>query len=313
VGGWGASDAPPASPGLQPREAATATQPLGPPGMPPLEALLAEVLESGVGSLQQQADSTLMLLRADWKAEGAVDAVQARTHASLHFISRLAARASVRPATTLSHTIELRRGGRSLTEHGGWPGAEGVAGALSLSQELSVLQGTLLQALMAHHNAALQRKRDEEEARIAAIEAAERAGAAGEVPTEAADGAAGAAGGFAGRDEQVDTMAPVLQQLEAAEMGELEAGGAELRGLLRIKVEDDADLVTARRALAESGCAFADSHPGWQPPRDGPLGPLGSPGLPSSGRYFLLGLRREAAARAISEHELLRKLELGEG
>ena len=57
---------------------------------------------------------------------------------------------------------------------------------------------------------------------------------------------------------------------------------AELRGLLRIKVEDDQDLLTAKRAMAECG-------------------------------YFLLAVRSEAMVRSLTPIGLLRKLELGEG
>jgi hypothetical protein len=57
---------------------------------------------------------------------------------------------------------------------------------------------------------------------------------------------------------------------------------SELRCLIRIKVEDDQDLVTARRAMAECG-------------------------------YFLIGLRSEAPTRSLTVMELLGKLENGEG
>ena len=60
------------------------------------------------------------------------------------------------------------------------------------------------------------------------------------------------------------------------------SAGAELRGLLRIKIEDDQDLKTAEQALAECG-------------------------------YFLLLLAEEAPRRQLTEQELLKKLDLGEG
>ena len=73
-----------------------------------------------------------------------------------------------------------------------------------------------------------------------------------------------------------------LAPLSRYEVESLGVGGAELRALLRIKVEDDADLATARQALGECGA-------------------------------FLEQLRREAPERGLSEAELLRKLDLGEG
>ena len=75
--------------------------------------------------------------------------------------------------------------------------------------------------------------------------------------------------------------APCLASLEPYEVERLGASGAEFRGLLRIKVEDCADIQTARQALAESG-------------------------------YFLTRLRKEAPERGLTDAELLKKCDLGE-
>ena len=88
--------------------------------------------------------------------------------------------------------------------------------------------------------------------------------------------------GDAGVDAAQAPLPPVLQALSAAEIAALGAAGAELRCLLRIKVEDDSDMQTARQALAECG-------------------------------YFLLLLREEAPKRRLSEQALLEKCDLGEG
>ena len=73
----------------------------------------------------------------------------------------------------------------------------------------------------------------------------------------------------------------VLAGLATTTVAELTAGAAALRKLVRIKVEDDQDIVTARRAVAEAG-------------------------------YFLVALKEEAPRRGLSEAELLQRLELGE-
>ena len=73
-----------------------------------------------------------------------------------------------------------------------------------------------------------------------------------------------------------------LQPLASAEIEALGAAGADLRALLRIKVEDDQDIKTAQQALAECG-------------------------------HFLLLLREEAPKRGLSDAALLKKLDLGEG
>ena len=67
-----------------------------------------------------------------------------------------------------------------------------------------------------------------------------------------------------------------------AEASSLADAAAELRKVLRIKVEDDQDILTAKRALAECG-------------------------------HFLLQLDAEAEKTESGATELLRKLELGEG
>ena len=220
---------------------------------PPLADILSIALpKGGVGSLQQQADACMMLLRVDWKGADAVDAVQGRCHHVLHFMDVLTARAKA----------------------------------------LGTLKGTLFQALLARHNAEVQRKRMLEEARLAALEAAEApptggdggdSGAAG--PTETASRATldrGDDDGGAAASSEPAPLPAVLQPLSIAEVEALGSAGAELRGLLRIKVEDDQDLKTAQQALAE--CAA-----------------------------FLLLLRDEAPKRGLSHAELLKKCDLGEG
>ena len=220
--------------------AATAGQvPRAAPPLPPLEAVLTAALPTGpVGTLQQQADACMMLLRTDWKAAGAVDVVQPLCHAALHFIDVLAAR----------------------------------------SAELGVLKGTLFQALMAWHAAEAQRKREAEERRLALLEASS-ADADGATPT---DGEAEVRATLRSSEGTRPELAPCLRSLEIAEIERLGSSGAELRALLRIKIEDDQDLATAQRALAECG-------------------------------YFLVGLRAAAPERGLSEAQLLKKLDLGEG
>ena len=191
-----------------------------------------------------------MLLRVDWKAADAADLVQWRTHRTLHFIDVLTERAKA----------------------------------------LGANRGTIFQALLAQHNAELQRKRDAEEARLAALEVADGA-APSAAPDEglaraALDEAASRANLNRGDTEPSSSadaviLPPVLQPLAPSEIEDLGAAGAELRGLLRIKVEDDQDLKTAQQALAECG-------------------------------YFLLLLREEAPARGLTHAQLLKKCELGE-
>ena len=214
---------------------------------PPLADILSIILpKGGVGSLQQQADACMMLLRVDWKGVDAVDAVQGRCHHVLHFMDVLTARAKA----------------------------------------LGTLKGTLFQALLARHNAEVQRKRILEEAMLEAAAAS---------PTGAADGGDGEAASRATLDRgdtdgtsasaassEPEPLPAVLQPLSIAEVEALGSAGAELRGLLRIKVEDDQDLKTAQQALAE--CAA-----------------------------FLLLLRDEAPKRGLSHAELLKKCDLGEG
>ena len=69
--------------------------------------------------------------------------------------------------------------------------------------------------------------------------------------------------------------------MDKAETEHLAAAAAALCKLLRVKVEDDQDIVTAQQALAECG-------------------------------HFFVKLQAEAAERGVSETELLRKCELGE-
>ena len=196
----------------------------------------------------------MMLLRVDWKAPTAIDTVEARTLGALHFIN-------------------------VLQHH---------------STEQNVLNGTLFQALMAKHAAEQQRKRDEEERRLAAqaeAEAAAQAAADG-AAAEVAPAPAAAEGDDAARmmlrsrdgdsNGAADALPACLQPLSPALIDALGAAGADLRGLLRIKIEDDQDLKTAQRALAECG-------------------------------YFLVLLRQEAPKRQLSFTELLKKLDLGEG
>ena len=84
-----------------------------------------------------------------------------------------------------------------------------------------------------------------------------------------------------GNSADTATLPPVLQPLALTEIEDLGAAGAELRGLLRIKCEDDQDLKTAQQALAECG-------------------------------HFLLLLRDEAPKRGLTHAQLLKKCELGE-
>ena len=74
----------------------------------------------------------------------------------------------------------------------------------------------------------------------------------------------------------------VLQGLAASEAESLADEAVALRKALRIKVEDDNDLITARRAFAECG-------------------------------YFLVALNERAAATSVTATALLRRLERGEG
>ena len=132
-----------------------------------------------------------------------------------------------------------------------------------------------------------ERKREEEERRAAAEEGGPAAAGAGPAAAEAAEAAhretlrsrGGDGSGGGGKHEPLPAC---LQGLKTRTIEALGAAGAELRALLRIKVEDDQDLKTAQQALAECG-------------------------------YFLLLLREEAPKRKLSEAALLKKLDLGEG
>lgn len=266
-------------------------------GVPPLSALppLADVLsralpKGAVGTLQQQADASMMLLRVDWKAADAAPSTTQRCHRALHFIDVLAAQSAALTAA---------------------PFPEG-----------RVLQGTLFQALMARHASAMQRKREEEERqreeeerKAQAAEAEQQAqgggssgGAAGDAPSAAntpaaaeasspadalpaggvADDSAARAmlrsadGAGASGAEDVESRPPCLKPFDANYLDAMGKAGADLRALLRIKIEDDQDLKTAQQALAECGC-------------------------------FLVLLAEEAPKRGLSEQALLKKLDLGEG
>jgi len=154
------------------------------------------------------------------------------------------------------------------------------ASLAELAKRQECLQGAVFQAL-ANHHAGVERERIEREwAAEAAAEAAERAaeGAGAEAPLEpepsrimmrSADGV---------RPRVEDGP---LRGLGGAELLVFASGAVELRKSLRIKIEDDQDLETARRAFAECG-------------------------------HFVLLLQAEAAARGVGETELLRKLEMGE-
>ena len=235
--------------------------------LPPLAEVLAAALPKGpVGSLQQQADASMMLLRCDWKASDIALAVQLKCHRALHFMEVLASRA----------------------------------------KHIGTLKGTLFQALMARHVAEQQRLREEEEARLVELEMQAQNAAAGgeeELSPHAVDALIGEELGVAitsssttadavepimpvvARDEDIGrnkaSLPPVLHEFSVPEMDALGEAGAELRGLLRIKIEDDQDMKTAQQALAECG-------------------------------YFLLLLREEAPKRKISESELLKKCDMGE-
>ncbi|KAL1524236.1 hypothetical protein AB1Y20_019141 [Prymnesium parvum] len=214
--------------------------------LPTLTALINGALpKAPPGSLQQQADSIMMLLRADWKGASAVDDVESRVHATLLFFERLSHKAA----------------------------------------SLKSLQGTLLQALVAHLAAEQQRIRAEEERqwRIEELAAARaEAEAAGEefCPPEVdmdedrrmlRSGGAGLSG----------AQKAVLDQLSKEEVSYYSQEADAMKKLVRIKVEDDNDLATARRAVAEAG-------------------------------HFILLLRSEATERGLSTNELLKKCEYGE-
>jgi len=129
------------------------------------------------------------------------------------------------------------------------------------AKQLGVLQGTLFQALMKHH-AQLKRaggggKGDGVD--LASIRLMQRSRDGLRMPHAADDGVLG---------------------LSEEETARYAGSAAELRSLLRVKVEDDQDIVTAQRALAECG-------------------------------YFFLALKEAAAERSVSETELLRTCQSG--
>ena len=206
---------------------------------------------------------------------------QARTHATLHFINVLAETAAqhatlkgtlfqVPPRCRCAATNTRRVGLPPLASRSPAPATmcpppcgRGRQRTYLLNRVHRCTCRAPPQALMTAHAAEQQRLREAEERRLAELEAAQAA-------VDSAPSAAAA------------PLAPCLQALPPAEVVSLGAAGAELRGLLRIKVEDDQDLLTAQRALAE--CA-----------------------------HFLLLARAEAPKRELTEAELLRKLDLGEG
>lgn len=229
---------------------------------PLLNRLVEEHLpKSPAGTLQQRADETLMLLRCDWgAAEPVITAAQTVEH-SLVFCSNLA----------------------------------------KLAQTQGCLQGALFQALTNLH-AADERQRvkkeweEEEKAAAAGAAGAAEANGGGEAgneacPTDAIADEVVQPGGGECRSHimqrSADGVRPrandgPLRGLPMPVVLLFASGAVELRKSLRIKIEDDKDLETARRAFAECG-------------------------------HFVLRLREEAAARGVSETELLRKLEVGEG
>ena len=89
--GVSAAAAPEGAASCAPTAAAAAAAAAGTSGsgesgaLPPLEQILATALPQGpVGSLQQQADASMMLLRVDWKASDAISSVMVRRRAACH-------------------------------------------------------------------------------------------------------------------------------------------------------------------------------------------------------------------------------------
>lgn len=220
---------------------------------PLLDRLVAEHLPKvPAGTLQQRADETLMLLRCDWSASDPVAMAAQTVEQSLVFCCRLA----------------------------------------ELAKQQECLQGTIFQALTSFH-AVIERERLEREwaeqdaADAAAVKSTGEWGGEG-VSVDGSVDAAAEPGGGANRIMQrsADGSRRTAQDgplngLSGSAVLLYAAGAVELRKSLRIKIEDDKDLETARRAFAECG-------------------------------HFVLRLRAEAATRGISETELLRKLEAGE-
>jgi hypothetical protein len=168
-----------------------------------------------------------------------------------------------------------------------------------LAQAQGCLQGALFQALTNLHAAAERRRIEREwveEEKAAAGRAAAEANGGGEPKSEACSTDATADGvvqpeSSACRNRMMQRSAGgarpraddgPLRGLPTPVVLLFASGAVELRKSLRIKIEDDKDLETARRAFAECG-------------------------------HFVLRLREEASARGMDETELLRKLEVGEG
>ena len=188
---------------------------------PPLATLLSDAMPTApTGSLLEQSAAT-MLLRCDWKCEGAAASATARVGAALHLISMLARIASA----------------------------------------LGTLQGTLFQGLVAHHaKLDAQRREKEEEAQRKLAEQAR-------VDSAGADGGAPPAGPppmigdqrmrlmnrSADGKRQTAGESGLLPRLGSDRSLMLAEAVTDLRKLLRVKVEDDQDLVTAQQALSEAG------------------------------------------------------------
>lgn len=172
------------------------------------------------GTLQQQADSIMMLLRADWNQKGSLDEVQGRVRSTLQFFDHLTNKAMM----------------------------------------LNSLKGTLFQALIAQLAREQQRRCIEQEQRRKQEELARaraEAEAAGEEfqPPEADLNAERQLL----RSGDAGISAPhkaILEKLSSDETAQMSQEAEVLRKLVRIKVEDDNDLAAARRALAEAGHFF---------------------------------------------------------
>lgn len=219
-----------------------------------LKTLVSEHLQSPpAGTLQQRADEALMLLRCGWDGPRPVESASECVVRSLTFCTALA-------------RLALQQGCR---------------------------QGALFQALTAHF-AAMARETPAVEVAAEAEEGATEGQASptpGEDAGEDAESVSEPGSGAHARRELTQRSAEgsrptaedgPLRGIGGVELLMCSGAAAELRKTLRIKIEDDKDLETARRAFAECG-------------------------------HFLLLLKEEATARALPEDELLRVLEAGEG
>jgi hypothetical protein len=204
-----------------------------------------------------------MLLRCDWDADEPVALALRRVHLTLDFIAALGARA----------------------------------------KQLSVLQGTLFQAPTPHTPLAPIPSSSPRPPRCSARPQRVRRPAERLPPTRQALMAHHASLKQSGRGAEGEGDAPVnlasirLMQrsrdglrapatddgvlgLSESESAQYAVAAAELRSLLRVKVEDGQDLVTAQRALAECG-------------------------------YFFVALKEAATERKVSETGLLRTCQSG--